>query len=117
MGVLDVILLKELVDSPETVNTDYVSEAIDISFREGEFSVQLNYENGSSVDMNLHLSVSSDGVNFARIPSSEQNITDDAGTHIWDIGGSGTTYMKVEIDVLGGSIDITKLSYRAKRNH
>lgn len=116
-NVLDVILLKDLITAPETINTDYVSEMIDISFREQEFSVQLVWENGSSVDMNLFLSVSSDGVNFARIPASEQNITESDSTHIWNVGYEGAVYLRVEIDVVAGSIDLTKLIYRARRRH
>lgn len=114
---LDTILLKDLVSSPTTVNTDYTSEAIDITFREAEFALQLDYDNGSTVDMDLFLEVSVDGITYVTLGDSVQNVTDITGTHVWDVAGTGSSYLRVGITVNTGSIDIQKLIYRAKRRH
>ncbi len=115
--VLDTLIVKELVNSTETVNTDWVSDSIDITFREAEFGIQLTYDNGSSVEMDIWVAVSLDNVNFVRIDDSNQTVTDDSGTHIVDLAGTGTSYLRIEIDVVSGSIDINKLQVHMKRRH
>jgi hypothetical protein len=115
--VLDGIL-KKTIEENFTVNTEYLSERIDIDNREQEFSIQLNYSNGDgSVDMTIKLEASIDGENFSEITDSDQSITDDTGTHIYDIAGSGVIYLRVKIEVNAGSIDIDELLYSAKRRH
>jgi len=115
MGVLDVILLRDLVTSPVTVNTEYVSEIIDNSFREDEFSIQVNWNNGSSVNMDIILEASNDKVNF--VPVSNQAIEDDSGSHMFDVGFCGAVFVRIRIEVISGSIDLQSISYRAKRRH
>lgn len=114
--VLDAIL-KKIIDSDFTVNTEYISPAIDIDNREDDFSVQLVYDNGSNVDMLLQLEVSTNGVDFSTINEANQNITDNSGSHIWDISGSGVTYLRVKVAVTTGSIDVSNIIYSAKRRH
>lgn len=114
---LDTILLEDLITSPTTVNTDYTSDVIDLTFREAEFSLQLDYDNGSSVNMDLYLEVSADGITFVTMPDSIQTVTDDDGTHLWDVAGTGASYLRVGITVTTGSMDVQKLIYRAKRRH
>lgn len=115
MAVLDTILLKDLISSPITVNTEYSSESIDVSFREDEFAIQLNWTNGLSVDMEIFLEASNDNINFA--PMTSQVIADEFGSHIFDVGFCGAVYVRIRIEVTSGSIDLTKISYRAKRRH
>ena len=115
MAVLDSILIKNLIDTPTTVNSDHSTISIDISNRQDEFSVQIDYDNGVSVDMILVLEVSNDNVTF--VPMASQAIVDASGTHIFDAAGTGTTYLRVSITVNGGSIDLQKVLYRAKRLH
>ena len=117
MSVLDNILIRDLVESPTTINTDYTFDTVNIMNREDEFSFQLNYNNGSSVDMIISLEVSNDGVNFVVVTDSNQTITEDSGTHIYDVAASGTNYARVTITVAGGSIDVTRLLYMGKRRH
>lgn len=114
-NVLDTILIEEIVETPTTINTDFNSDSIDISWREAEFSVQLIYGNGSSVDMDLQLEVSNDNVNFSVMET--QNVTDDDGSHIWDVKGTGTNYLRVSIIVNAGSMDLQSVTYKAKRRH
>lgn len=117
MGVLDILLIQELISAPTTVNSDYTSEAIDISFKEAEFSIQMNYNNGSSVNMVLFLEVSNDKTNWSRITESEQTITDDTGSQIYDLTATGVAYMRLGVEVTGGSIDINNILYKARRRH
>jgi hypothetical protein len=114
---LDVILLEELIDTPTTVNTDFETESVDISFAEGNMSIQLDYDNGSTVDMTVQVSVSNDNVTFVPVDDTIHTITDASGTSFMDIDGSGAVFMRVEIVVTTGSIDVQKISYRAKRRH
>jgi|11BtaG_2_1085332.scaffolds.fasta_scaffold02446_8 hypothetical protein len=114
--VLDGIL-KRTIEEDFTVNTEYLSEKVDIDNREDGFSVQINYSNGVNVDMVIKLEASVDGENFSEITDSDQNITDSTGTHIYDIPESGVIYIRVKIEVNSGSIDIDKLIYSGKRRH
>jgi hypothetical protein len=115
--IIDNIRVRELVDQAETVNVDWTSPSFSLDDREAEFSVAVYYENGSSVNMVLSLQVSADNINFADITESFQAITDDSGSHIWDIAGSGAPYARVKVTVLGGSIDVTRILYTGKQRH
>lgn len=118
MGFILDGILKKIVEQNKTVNTEYVSERIDIDNREDEFSIQVLYSNGNgSVDMVIKLEASVDGVNFSEITDSDQLITDDSGSHIYDVFGSGVIYIRVKIEVNSGSIDIDKILYSGKRRH
>jgi hypothetical protein len=117
MAVLDMILTKELINAPTTVNTDFFSEAVDITNREDEFSFQTNYNNGSSVDMTISLELSSDGVNFSEVTDSAQVISDPTGSDIIDVFGTGANYARIKIAVTAGSIDVQRILYSAKRRH
>lgn len=114
---LDTILIKQALSSPITVNTTYFSPVIEIDDREDEFIVQTTYNNGTNVDMSIHLLVSADNVNYARVTDTDQTITDNTGSHIYDVAGTGATYMKIEIEVRAGSIDLNEILYKGKRRH
>ena len=114
---LDSILQKVILEGPESVNADFTSDSLDISDREGEFAVTLDYSNGSSVNMVLYLQASTDNIVFADVTDGEQAITDDTGTHIWDIAGTGAQWIRVRIQVLGGSMDIDSIRFDGKRRH
>jgi hypothetical protein len=115
--ILDAIRLKEILDGPETVNALWVSPSFSLDDREDEFSIQINYDNGSSPAMSFILQISSDNINFADIVESAQSVTDSSGSHIWDIAGSGALYARVKIDVSSGALDVTRIFYAAKQRH
>ena len=117
MSVLDSILVKNLIDSPTTVNVDFSAEGIGIDNGQDQFSVQVDYNNGDgSVNMDIVLEVSNDNISF--VPMASQTVTDDSGTHIFDaIGCSGTRYMRVSFVVTAGSIDVQKIFSSGKRLH
>lgn len=115
--ILDAIRLKEVIEGTETVNVDWVSPSFSLDDREDEFSIQVNYANGSAPNMSLILQISSDNVNFADITESAQPISDSSGSHIWDIAGSGALYARVKVAVSAGSIDVTRIFYAGKQRH
>ena len=115
--VLDAILKKQLVTGPETVLGDYTSEMIDIDNREGEFAIQLVYDNGISVNMELSLEASNNGVDFSTVGESQQVITDSEGSHLWNVVALGLSYVSVKILVNNGSMDLQEILYVAKRRH
>lgn len=115
--VLDALRRKEILESTESVIMEWTSPSIDLDNREGEFSISLFYENGSSVDMTLKLQISSDNENFADLEDTNQQILDDSGMHIWDIAGSGALWVRVKVEVNSGSIDVTRILYVGKQRH
>lgn len=110
-------ILKKIIDSNFTINTEYISDRFDIDNREAEFSIQFTYDSGINVDMALTLEGSIDGENFSELSDSEQLITDPSGTHIWDIIGTGVPFLRVRVQVTTGSIDVTEILYSGKRRH
>lgn len=114
--VLDGIL-KKTIDSNVTINSNYVSDRLDVDNREEGFSIQLTYDSGVNVDMVLSLEGSVDGINFAPITDSTQVITDNTGSHVWDLAGTGVIYLRVAVAVNTGSIDVSEILYSAKRRH
>lgn len=117
MGVLDTILIEEMISSPETVNVDFTTQSIDISYKEAESSIQLVYDGGVNVDMEIVLEVSNDNVNFSPITDSSQIITDATGSHIIDIFGTGANYIRVAVNVTTGSINMQTCIWKGKRRH
>jgi hypothetical protein len=118
MSVLDIILINEMVEGPITVNTDFLSNVVDISFRESESSIQIDYNNGSGdVNMEILLQASNDAINFSDVLSSSQQIVEDSGTHIIDIFGTGVSYLRVSIVITSGSIDLQSCVWKGKRRH
>lgn len=115
--ILDTLLIEEIVNTPTTVSTDYQSPSIDISNRENEFSIQLDYDGGVNVDMEVAMSVSNDNVTFVPITDSTHTITDPSGTSFFDVSGTGSNYLRIEITVTTGSIDVQQILYKAKRRH
>jgi hypothetical protein len=116
-NILDAIRLKEILDGAETVNVDWLSPSFSLDNREDEFSIQVNFNNGVAPNMSFVLQISSDNINFADIVESVQAVSDTAGSHIWDIAGSGALYARVKVAVSAGSIDVTRIFYAGKQRH
>jgi hypothetical protein len=114
--VLDGIL-KKTIEEDFIVSTEYISDIWDIDNREQEFSVQVIYKDGVNVNMKIKLEVSVDGINFSEVTNSAQIVTDPTHSHIYDVIGTGVAYMRVKIEVTGGSMTIDKILYAGKRRH
>jgi hypothetical protein len=122
MGILDQIRKKVILESPETVNSDWTSASFSLDDREGNFSVSVRYDDGISVDMNIYFQVSNDDVNFGDVPDYDGivrpiNITDASGTAIFDIPGTGTSFGRIRIEVISGSIDVEEIYLVAAQRH
>ena len=114
---LDDILKHSFIESPVVINLDYTSDSLDIGNKENLFSIQLDYDLGSAVNMILSLETSVDGIGFVPLDGSSQVIIDDDGTHIWNVAELGTVYIRVVVTVTSGSINMTQLLYSAGRRH
>lgn len=117
MAVLDQIRKVQLIETPETVNANWATPSTSIDNRAGAFSVFFTYENGSSVNMTAYLQLSVDGENWASVDGSDIAFTDNSGTIIYDVDGSGTQYVRIYIEVTAGSIDVTTSRYSASQYH
>jgi len=115
--VLDAIIKKKMVEGPVTVDVTTLSTVIDMSGVENSFAIQLNYENGVALNVDISLEVSVNGNDFSEIPTSIQNLTDATGTHIWDIAELGTNYIRVKMVVNAGSFDVLDVNFSGKRRH
>jgi hypothetical protein len=116
-NLLDILRIRELVEVPTTVNTDYISDSVDLSFREAAFSIQVDYDNGIGVDMTLYVEYSVDGNTYVRDTENDVIVSDATHTHIWDIEETGTAFMRVGIEVRSGSIDLQQILVKQKRRH
>lgn len=115
--VLDNIRKKVVFDNTESVSVEWNSPLFSLDDREGEFSIQVDYQNGITPDVDLVLQFSVDGINFADIKDFDQKVSDESGTHIWDIAGTGANYGRVKVKVNSGSIDVTRIYYSGKQRH
>lgn len=117
MAVLDQIRKRQLISAPETVNADWTSPSTSLDDRSGAFSISVKYENGASVDMKVYIQLSNDDEAFGDIEESEVIITDDTGTVIFDLEGSGAQYARIRIEVTDGSIDVLEVKYVGSQFH
>ena len=116
--VLDTILIRELISSPESIVSNYVTPAVRIDDREAEFSIQLTFDQGISPDMEFSIEVSNDNLNFAKVTDSEQIILGDVeGAVLFDIFGSGAAWIRVAVLVNSGSLTLQTCVKKARRRH
>lgn len=119
-GVLDSIVRKKLVESPETISTDFTTTFVDVSGVEGSYSVELTYSNGDgAVDMVFFLEVSVSGQDATYVPieESEFTITDDSGVAIWEVTGVGVNFLRVGVTVNAGQLSIDTVEFSGNRRH
>lgn len=114
---LDTIVRKLILSVPTIVNTDFISESVNIGGVEADFATHILYDSGLLLDATLYLQISLDNVNFVDINDSDQVITDPTGTHVWDVQGSGGSFLRVRIEVRSGSFQINEIRFDGKRRH
>lgn len=122
MAVIDQIKKKQLLLSPETVNSDWAAPSVSLDDRVGAFSLSMKYENGSAVEMNVYIQLSNDDINFGDIEDNEgavikAQITDTDGVVLFDLEGSGAQYARIRVEVISGSIDVVEIKYVATQFH
>jgi hypothetical protein len=90
-----------------TINTTYTSSSTDVSNLEDGYSYAIGWTNGASLDVDITLQVSLDDENYVTVTDSTQNITDNIGTHIYDVTGTSIRYARIVLTVNSGSADFT----------
>lgn len=116
-NVLDSIRKQRILEGPVAVNSDFESDYVDIDGIEGDFSIQFDYSGGSSVNMELELEVSNDRTSWVPVTDSQQVITDNSGTHVYDVAGSGVSFIRLAVNVTAGSINIDQIEFVGRRRH
>ena len=117
MSQLDQIRKKQLLEAPETITTDWVSPSCSLDNRVGAFSLSFKYINGSAVNMKVYVQLSNDDLEYGELEESEAVITEDTGTVLFDMEGSGAAYIRISIVVTSGSIDAVELRFNASQFH
>lgn len=112
---LDNIVKKLLILTNEIISNGWRSSPGDIGRIEDDFSIQFTYE-GLTGTLTSTLEYSSDGVNYVPDESSSVTFTDATGTHIYDIAGSGTEFVKVCFSG-GGTATLTSMLLVGGRRH
>ena len=116
-GQIDQIRKRHLIDSPETVTTDWSTKAQTLDDRTGPFSLFLKYENGTAVSMTIVVQMSTNLVDWADITETEVPVVDNTGTVLYDIDGSGTQFVRIAIRVNSGSIDVVDAQFIGSQFH
>lgn len=116
-GAFDKIRKKEVLESPETVNSNWVSPSFSLDDRIGAFTVSIKYENGVGVDMKVFVQISDDDTEFGDIVESLVQIDSVSGTVLYDSIDSGAPYCRIRIEVTAGSIDVTNVRYTGTQFH
>jgi len=94
-----------LVDTNISSSTN--TDSVCIGGFEGPFSIQVIWENGAALDVDISLEVSNDNTHWAPYSGSTQNITAAAASHMYDISESGVEFIRVVLTVNAGSADFT----------
>ena len=118
--VLDSIIKKHLIETTESINSEFVSVPVDLDNREGEFSITIGYDNGVGLNMTTTLEVTNDYEDegsWTTVEDSDLVQTDASGNIVYDLGGIGLSYIRVKIEVDAGSCDLQSILYVAKRRH
>jgi hypothetical protein len=117
---LDSILKRQLIVAPETINSDFISSIVDLDNREGEFSISIRYDNGVGLNMTTSIELSNtplDGNSWVLLADSDLIQNDASGNIVYDLGGTGLSYLRVKIVVASGSCDLQSMLYVAKKRH
>lgn len=118
MSQFDQIKKKEMINAPETISSNWDSPSISLDDRIHAFSFQLKYRSGSApVDMKVYLQLSNDDTDFATIEESLVIISDESGSVLYDLDGSGARFARITVVVESGTIDITSINYTGVQAH
>jgi len=118
--VLDSIIKLIVLDGPQSINSTFTSDVVDLDNREGEFSVTVSYDGGISLNMTTSIELSNTPENsgsWVQLEDSDLIQTDASGTIVYDIQGTGLSYMRIKIVVASGSCNLQSILYVAKRRH
>lgn len=116
---IDMIRRIDLLETPETVSTDWSSPIFSLDNRFGPFSLSIRYENGTGASMKVFFQVSNEEETdtFASIAATEADINDASGNIIYDLDGTGVQFGRIFIQVTSGTIDVTQIRYIGQQAH
>lgn len=119
-NVLDSIV-KHTFWEDEAINESTQSAYFDASGIEESYVVQATWVDGASVNMILALEgtlTPEDSDSWAELSGedSQQPITTNANTHIWNVTLNAVPYVRVKVTVTAGSADFTAI-LSGKRRH
>lgn len=92
----------------QAISSSFTSIKKDVGSTEYGFALQLHWT-GTAIDMSAKLQASLDGSNWVDMSDTVEALTEDDGSHIWDITQSNVEYIRVVISVTGGSGTFTCL--------
>lgn len=106
---------KDFLFQNETINADYTSPAVKVGTSIQSFLVSFSWDNGvGTIDMNLRLESSADGVNYGIFTDYIVNLNDTDGVVIFDVADSGAEFVRISIEHTSGTIDATALKTMKK---
>jgi hypothetical protein len=109
MTLCELMPVKTLMDDQAVTAS---TESLVYDGVKGAYSFQIIWANGSSLDAEIYVEVSLDGTNYSPITSTYAELTDDSGNAFLDVV-TGAKYLRVAIDITGGSADFTVLAKEA----
>lgn len=118
MGFVLDSIVKHIMLDDQTIDAETFSDVVCVDNIEESYAIQMNWDNGSSVDMVLSLWGSLDEISWTELngEDSEQPISDSSGVHIWNITNNAVPFIKIKIAVDGGSADFSAI-LSGKRRH
>jgi len=123
--ILDAIIRLDLLGSREdtgvtnyeTINSTGSTIKADLSGSEQGYLAAIDYANGvGTIDITFFLEGSEDGVSFAQLPDSAQQILDASGSITWDVIDSNANFVRIAWTVVSGTLDVYART-SAKRRH
>lgn len=116
---IDMIRRIDVIETPETVSTNWSSPIWSLDNRFGPFSVSVKYANGVTPNMKVFFQVSNteNENDFASIAPTEAVVTDSSGTILYDLDGTGVQFGRIFIQVISGSIDVVQIRYIGQQAH
>lgn len=123
--VLDAIIRLDLIGSRDddgttnyqTINSTDTTVDADLSGSEQGYLAAIDYANGvGTIDVTFFLEGSEDGISFAQLPDSAQQITDASGSITWDVIDSNANFVRIAWTVVSGTLDVYG-RVSAKRRH
>ena len=117
MGFILDSLLKKTLFMNETINSNFISEPVYVAGVEQSYFVQLDFVDGDgNIEAEVALEASIDGINYVPYDQATISLTDDDGTFVWDVAGSGAVYIRLNFAVTAGQFTAT-CRFSGKRRH
>lgn len=116
MSVLDNVIRQVIID--REINTTSYTDRFNLGLFEESCSASITWVLGSSFSATLTLEVSmrDDNSDWVTFTDSEQNVSGETGTHVYDIGPTGVPWGRIKIEVSAGTAYING-QYLGKRRH